>query len=109
MGKLKNNPNLQFFANIHNLFIYSLLLIFLTHDRYVWIYLKKSKHIYIQVYITTCGGWDMPLTRKARVVGSSLVLTIPSQIAKAHDIQDGDEIEIIPIGIGEFKIRKVKK
>jgi antitoxin component of MazEF toxin-antitoxin module len=43
------------------------------------------------------------------VVGSSLVLTIPSQIAKMHDIQDGDEIEIIPIGIGEFKIRKVKK
>ena len=51
----------------------------------------------------------MPLTRKARVVGSSLVLTIPSQIAKMYDIQDGDEIEIIPIGIGEFKIRKVKK
>ena len=51
----------------------------------------------------------MPLTRKARVVGSSLVLTIPSQISKAHDIKDGDEIEIIPIGVGEFKIRKVKK
>jgi len=55
-----------------------------------------------------CGGWDMPLTRKARVVGSSLVLTIPSQLAKAHDINDGDEIEIIPTGIGEFKIRKLK-
>ena len=51
----------------------------------------------------------MPLTRKARIVGSSLVLTIPSQLAKAHDIQDGDEIEIIPIGIGELKIRKLKK
>ncbi len=51
----------------------------------------------------------MPLTRKARVVGSSLVLTIPSQLAKAHDINDGDEIEIIPTGIGEFKIRKLKK
>jgi len=82
---------------------------FLLSNRYVWIYLEKSKHIYIQVYIRFCGGWDMPLTRKARVVGSSLVLTIPSQLAKAHDINDGDEIEIIPMGIGEFKIRKLKK
>ncbi len=51
----------------------------------------------------------MPLTRKARIVGSSLVLTIPSQLAKAHDIKDGDEIEIIPTGLSEFKIRKVRK
>jgi len=51
----------------------------------------------------------MPLTRKARVVGSSLVITIPSQLAKAHDINDGDELEIIPSGMGEFKIRKIKK
>ncbi|MCK5260844.1 MAG: AbrB/MazE/SpoVT family DNA-binding domain-containing protein [Thermoplasmatales archaeon] len=50
----------------------------------------------------------MPLTRKARVVGSSLVITIPSQLAKAHDIKDGDDLEIIPTGIAEFKIRKVK-
>ncbi len=51
----------------------------------------------------------MPLTRKARIVGSSLVITIPSQLAKAHDINDGDELEILPVGIGEFKIRKAKK
>jgi antitoxin component of MazEF toxin-antitoxin module len=51
---------------------------------------------------------NMPLTRKARVVGSSLVLTIPSQLAKAHDINDGDDLEIVPAGIGEFLIRKVK-
>ncbi len=56
-----------------------------------------------------CGGWEMPLTRRARVVGSSLVVTIPSQLAKAHDIKDGDEIEIIPTGVGEFTIRKFKK
>jgi hypothetical protein len=75
-------------------------------------YIKKNQNIYIFKYTLPClveGGWDMPLTRKARVVGSSLVLTIPSQLAKAHDINDGDEIEIIPTGIGEFKIRKVKK
>ena len=51
----------------------------------------------------------MPLTRKARIVGSSLVITIPSQLAKAHDINDGDELEIIPAGMGEIKIRKMKK
>ena len=51
----------------------------------------------------------MPLTRKARVVGSSLVVTIPSQIAKAYDINDGDEIEIIPLEFGEFKIKKIRK
>ena len=51
----------------------------------------------------------MPLTRKARLVGSSLVITIPSQLAKAHNINDGDDLEIIPSMIGEFKIRKIKK
>jgi antitoxin component of MazEF toxin-antitoxin module len=51
----------------------------------------------------------MPLTRKARIVGSSLVITIPSQLAKAHDINDGDDLEIIPGVEGEFRIRKSKK
>lgn len=71
--------------------------------------MKKPKHIYIQLYITDLGGWELPLTRKARVVGSSLVLTIPSQLAKAYDINGGDEIEIIPVGIGEFRMKKLKK
>lgn len=56
-----------------------------------------------------CRRGSMPLTRKARVVGSSLVITIPSQLAKAHDINDGDDLEIIPSAMGEFKIRKTKK
>jgi hypothetical protein len=73
-------------------------------------YIKKNQKIYILRYTWhICGGWDMPLTRKARIVGSSLVVTIPSQLAKAHEINDGDEIEIIPVGVGEFKIRKLKK
>jgi bifunctional DNA-binding transcriptional regulator/antitoxin component of YhaV-PrlF toxin-antitoxin module len=50
----------------------------------------------------------MPLTRKARIVGSSLVITIPSQLAKVYDINDGDNLEIIPTKIGELKIRKLK-
>ena len=82
---------------------------FFWFNRYIEIYWKKPKHIYIKLYITILGGWELPLTRKARFVGSSLVLTIPSQLAKAYDINDGDEIEIIPVEIGEFKIRKLKK
>jgi len=73
------------------------------------IFEKIKMYIYPSIHNTFCGGWEMPLTRKARIVGSSLVLTIPSQLAKAHDINDGDEIEIIPMGIGEFKIRKLRK
>jgi len=30
-------------------------------------------------------------------------------MAKAHNINDGDELEIIPLGMGEFKIKKTKK
>ena len=51
----------------------------------------------------------MPLTRKARIVGSSLVITIPSQLATANDINEGDLLEVIPVGFGEFKIKKVDK
>jgi antitoxin component of MazEF toxin-antitoxin module len=43
------------------------------------------------------------------MVGSSLVITIPSQLATANNINDGDALEIIPVGLGEFKIRKIKK
>ena len=58
-------------------------------------YMRKNQKIYIFKYtLPYCGGWDMPLTRKARVVGSSLVVTIPSQLAKAHEINDGDEITV---------------
>ena len=51
-------------------------------------YISKNQNIYIFRYtLRPCG----------------------SQLAKAHDINDGDETEIIPMGIGEFKIRKLKK
>jgi len=51
----------------------------------------------------------MPLTRKTRLSGSSLVLTIPSQLVEAYNIDDGDELEIIPLGNGELRIRKAEK
>ena len=50
----------------------------------------------------------MPLTRKIRVSGRAIVLTIPSQLVEAYDIDGGDIMEIIPLGHGEFKIRKAK-
>lgn len=49
----------------------------------------------------------MPLTRKTRVSGSSIVVTIPSQLVEAFDINSGDFVEIIPLKDGEIKIRKV--
>lgn len=73
------------------------------------IFEKTKTYIYLRIHYTIARRGYMPLTRKARVVGSSLVLTIPSQLAKAHNINDGDDLEIIPMGIGEFKIRKIKK
>ena len=49
----------------------------------------------------------MPLTRKTRVSGSSIVVTIPSQLVEAYGINSGDFVEIIPLKDGEIKIRKV--
>ncbi len=49
----------------------------------------------------------MPLTRKTHLSGSSLVVTIPSQLVEAYGINEGDEVEIIPLKHGELKIRKI--
>jgi antitoxin component of MazEF toxin-antitoxin module len=49
----------------------------------------------------------MPLTRKTRVSGSSIVITIPSQLVEAFDINSGELVEIIPVKNGEIKIKKV--
>ena len=49
----------------------------------------------------------MPLTRKTRVSGSSIVVTIPSQFVEAFGINSGDFVEIIPIKDGEIEIRKI--
>jgi len=74
----------------------------------IFVYLKKTQGIYISVYILVFGvGWDMPLTRRTRLSGSSIVITLPSQLVEAYGICEGDELEIIPLGFGEFKIRKI--
>ena len=51
----------------------------------------------------------MPLTRKTRFSGSSIVVTIPSQLVEAFNINKGDKVEIIPIKNGEIKLKTVKK
>lgn len=50
----------------------------------------------------------MPLTRKTRFSGSSIVVTIPSQIAEAYNISGGDQVEIVPISDSEFRVKKLK-
>jgi len=37
-----------------------------------------------------------------------LATALPSQVAKLHNINRGDYIEISPIGTGEFKIKKIE-
>ena len=49
----------------------------------------------------------MPLTRKTRVSGSSIVITIPSQLVEAFNINSGELVEIVPLKNGEIKIRKL--
>jgi len=53
------------------------------------------------------GNKNMTLTRKTRSSGSSIVVTIPSQIVEAYDIQTGDTIQIIPMKNGEIRIKKI--
>jgi hypothetical protein len=83
--------------------------IFIDERLCIDIFENSKRYIYLDMYIGICRRGFMPLTRKARIVGSSLVITIPSQLAKANDINNGDDLEIIPSALGEFKIRKIKK
>ena len=49
----------------------------------------------------------MTLVRKTRASGSSVVVTIPSQIVEAYEINSGDTIEITPLKNGEISIKKI--
>jgi antitoxin component of MazEF toxin-antitoxin module len=49
----------------------------------------------------------MGIKVRVRLCGDSLAITLPRQIARMHDIDKGDTMEISPIGSGEFKIKKV--
>ena len=49
----------------------------------------------------------MALIRKMRLSGNSLVVTIPSQLVEAYDINSGDTVEVIPLKNGEIRIKKI--
>jgi len=51
----------------------------------------------------------MPLTRKTRSSGASIVITIPSQLVKAYDINSGDLVRIIPLNEEQISIKKVDR
>ena len=50
----------------------------------------------------------MPLIRKTRLSGRSIVVTIPSQLVEAFNINSGDSVEIIPLRDGEIIIKKAE-
>lgn len=51
----------------------------------------------------------MTLTRKTRASGTSIVVTLPSQLVEAYDISCGDLLEITPLKNGEISIKKFCK
>lgn len=70
---------------------------------------KKNIYVFVYTYKHRVGseGGYLPLTRKIRRSGSSIVITIPSQILEAYDISCGDLVEIIPLENGKITIQKV--
>ena len=50
---------------------------------------------------------NMGIKVRVRLCGDSLAITLPRQIARMHNIDKGDTMEISPIGSGEFKIKKI--
>jgi len=67
---------------------------------------KKAESTYIKIYMYISTKRVMPLTRKTRLSGSSIVVTIPRQITEAYDIKIGDVVEITPLDHGEIRIKK---
>jgi len=49
----------------------------------------------------------MPLTRKIRASGNSMVINIPSQLVEAYNISTGEKVQIIPLKNGEIRIKKI--
>lgn len=46
------------------------------------------------------------MERKLRYISGSLVVTIPKQICDLYHFENGDMMEIEPIGIGELRLKK---
>ena len=48
----------------------------------------------------------MPLTRKTRASGKSIIITLPSQIVEAYNIRNGELLEITPVEYGTILVKK---
>jgi bifunctional DNA-binding transcriptional regulator/antitoxin component of YhaV-PrlF toxin-antitoxin module len=48
----------------------------------------------------------MPLLRKTRNAGKSIVITLPRQIVEAYDIKQGDFLEITTLEPGTILMKK---
>ena len=69
------------------------------------IYQRNTTYIYFRIYYKG-EGVVVPLTRKTRVSGRSIVVALPSQLVEAYDIKHGDVLEITPLEYGTLMIRK---
>lgn len=59
------------------------------------------------LYVTVLFQIVMTLQRKVREVGNSLSVTIPSQMAELHGIEDDTLLSFQPMERGIFKIIKI--
>ncbi len=50
----------------------------------------------------------MPLTRKLRRIGGSLLVATPKDLADLYDAREGDQADIEPLGDRTFRIRLVR-
>jgi len=67
----------------------------------------KSSFLLIFIYLSILIFLIKALCVRVRLCGDSLAITLPRQIARLHDIEKGNTMEISPIGSGEFKIKKI--
>jgi len=50
----------------------------------------------------------MKLKSKTLESGGSIVVEIPEEITKIHNLSIGEKIQVIPIKDGEIRIKKIK-
>ncbi len=50
----------------------------------------------------------MPLTRKLRKIGGSVLVAIPKDLVDLYEVEDGDRAEFEPLGERTFRIRLVR-
>ncbi len=61
--------------------------------------------------VMTSGGIHrrMPLTRKVRRIGGSLVVAVPKDFVDLYDVDEGDAAEFEPLGERTFRIKLLRQ